>query len=106
MMAGTRRKAAYYVAKESREAKESKGDSTLSSCLHDCFDSPSGRTSLAWILNECGYFGTDEGDVNPSLIAFANRLLKASNLGIAGNAGIYVQALLDSYMTDSQLEEE
>lgn len=69
----------------------------LSEALYNTFRSSEGRTALAWILNECGYFATSKEDVDPSLIAFAGRLIKATGLAVHGDAGKYVNALLESY---------
>ena len=69
----------------------------LSECLYNTFRSGEGRTVLAWILNECGLFATSPESVDPSLIAFAGRLLEAMNVGVHGDAGKYVNAILESY---------
>lgn len=72
-------------------------DQQLASAIYETFHTSSGKTVLAWILNQCGYFVTDPNRVSVDLVAFANRLLQAGKLSIFGNMGVYTQALIESY---------
>lgn len=69
----------------------------MKECLYRTFNSSYGRASLVWLLKECGYFSPDPTQIDPALIAFANRLLSEAGLGIEGDAGRYVNALMQSY---------
>ena len=66
------------------------------------FNSREGKTMLYWILNECGYFSTD-GRIEPSLIAFANRLLMAGGVTDPLRAGRYIDNLMAT--ADMPIEE-
>lgn len=72
-------------------------EKTLTESLYSAFRSDDGRIALAWILNECGVFSTSPQSVDPSLIAFAGRLMEAAGMGIEGHMGRYVNSLIESY---------
>lgn len=58
------------------------------------FGTPEGQTMLYWILNECGYFSTEYGFIDPALIAFANRLLMAGGVTNPARASKYIENLM------------
>ena len=80
-----------------RAGSESRDSADLAGCIHRTFITDDGKTVLAWILDQCGVFQTDPSKIDPSLIAFAGRLMKAGNMGIAGDAGVLASAILASY---------
>ncbi len=72
-------------------------DPGLPGCIYRTFITDDGKTTLMWILDQCGFFQTDKSKIDPSLIAFAGRLMKAGNMGISGDAGAFASAVLSSY---------
>lgn len=75
-------------------AEEKKRQMTMKDVFKATFDNPDGQTMLYWILNECGYFATTPGSVDPSLIAFANRLLQEGGVTNPARAGRYIANLM------------
>ena len=75
-------------------------DSELAAAIHRTFSSEDGKVVLQWILDQCGYFATAKDRVDPALIAFAGRLMEAGHMGISGDSGIFVTALLSSYTSE------
>ena len=72
-------------------------DQRLSRTIHRAFSTKDGRIALIWILNECGYFATDAGEIDSSLVAFAARLLEAGGMRRHLNVETFANALLSSY---------
>lgn len=76
-------------------------EDSLSESIYRTFSTPDGKVTLMWILDRCGFFSLAKGDIDPSLIAFAGDLMRAGNMGIAGDAGAFAAALLASYRRES-----
>lgn len=69
-------------------------ETTMEDIFRNTFGNPDGQTMLYWILNECGYFSTSNGSIDPSLIAFANRLLQEGGVTHPARAGRYIANLM------------
>lgn len=72
----------------------------LAKCIYDTFNTPEGKVTLTWILDQCGVFATDRSRVDPSLVAFAGKLMNAGCMGIAGDAGVLASAILRSHKVE------
>ncbi len=68
---------------------------TIQDVFKTAFSGEDGKTMLYWILNECGYFATDAGNIKPELIAFANRLLYEGGITSPLEAGRYIDNILE-----------
>lgn len=69
----------------------------LARAIYNTFRTADGKVTLTWLLIQCGYFNTKPEDVSPELVALANRLMAAGHMRIQGNAGLYAQAVIESY---------
>lgn len=67
-------------------------------CIHETFSTENGKFTLTWMLNEAGFFKTDRDEIDPSLIAFMSRLLKAGGMEDRLNVKAFAEALLASYV--------
>ena len=76
---------------------QSNNERSLAGCIYRTFITDDGKATLMWILDQCGIFQTDPSKIDPSLIAFAGRLMKAGAMGISGDAGVFASAILASY---------
>ena len=72
----------------------------LAAAIHDAFSTASGRTVLLWILNQCGFFNVNKSQIDPALVAFANKLLNKGHMGIVGDSEQFITALLNSYTAE------
>lgn len=70
----------------------------LSRAIFRTFNSDDGRVTLSWILSRCGFFPLEGSKaIDPSLISFANDLMRAGRMGVSGDAGAFADALLRSH---------
>lgn len=65
--------------------------------IHNAFSTQDGKIALMWILYECGFFETNKELVDPSLVAFAGRLLKAGGMIRRINVPAFAESILSSY---------
>lgn len=72
-------------------------DITIGTAMYETFSSPYGKSTLAWILDRCGYFETDPAKVKPELTALANGILAEMRIGMSGDMGAYMDAIIGSH---------
>ncbi len=83
-----------------------RANKTVQEVFKVAFSGEDGKAMLYWILNECGYFSTDVGNIKPELIAFANRLLLEGGVTSPREAGRYIENILEVARNARPLEEE
>lgn len=73
----------------------------LAQAIYNTFKTEDGKTVLAWIMDQAGYFNPDASTIKPELIALINRLLLTGHMTITGDMGRYTTAVIESYENSS-----
>lgn len=74
-----------------------KDEIELADAIYRTFRTAEGKTVLAFLMNEAGFFASDPAKINNDNVALINRLLKAGHMTIAGDLGKYTLAVVESY---------
>lgn len=72
-------------------------EKSLAHCIFNTFNTPEGKTTLAYMLSKAGFFSTDKAQINPEVLAFMNLILAEGHIGLNGDMGKYVNSLLSSF---------
>ena len=69
----------------------------LAAALYRALSTEDGRVLLVWLMDKCGLFERDSQKIQPERMTLVSELMDAAHLGIAGDAGVFADALLASY---------